>query len=288
MLPTNLMEHLELFFGKKITQIKSQSGGSINLAYQIEIGKQSYFLKTNDNVNAFQMFESEIFGLQLLGKANTLKTPNIIKIGKEGTTSFLILDYIEEGISTDFFWEKFGRQLAQLHRTTSDFFGLEKSNFIGTLPQSNKFHSSWIEFYIQERLIPQINLAEKNQLLPSFLKKQFDDLFKILNEFFPIENSSLIHGDLWSGNFLMGKNETPILIDPSVSYSHREMDLAMSMLFGGFDQRFYLSYNEEFPLQPNFEKRVQLYQLYPLLVHVNLFGKSYLGSVQKILNRYLK
>lgn len=270
----------------KIENIQSLSGGSINNAFQISTSQNKYFLKTNTQDFALQMFKVEAKGLQVLSKSNTIKIPKVIHFGKIENTAFLILEFLETRVASNFFWEKFGQQLAFLHQQSSTDFGLDHSNFIGSLPQSNNFHKTWVDFFIKERMLPQIELAEKNQLLPYPIKKQFESLFKKLNDIFPNEPPTLIHGDLWSGNFIKGKNETPVLIDPAVYFGHREMDLAMSYLFGGFEERFYYSYNETFPLQPNFENRVKVYQVYYLMVHVNLFGSGYLSSIQNILKRY--
>lgn len=276
----------EVFFGKKISQINSLSGGSINDAFQIKVKDSFFFIKTNTESFASQMFQTEAKGLQLLQESNTIKIPNIIHQGKAGQTAFLILEYIDPSSSSDLFWGIFGNQLAQLHQVTSTTFGLDHSNYIGSLFQQNNYKSNWVDFFIEERMLPQIQLAKNQQLLPHSFLRKFEHLFKKLNSIFPLENPSLIHGDLWNGNFLVGKNNQPILIDPSVSFGHREMDIAMTMLFGGFTKKFYECYDEVFPLQPKFQKRVKIYQLYYLMVHVNIFGKSYLKSVEDILDSY--
>ena len=175
-----------------------------------------------------------------------------------------------------------------MHQKTNDFFGLDHSNFIGHLPQQNNFHTSWSDFFIQERLQPQINLAQKRNLLPLSTVQDFKFLFQKIPEICPRELPGLIHGDLWNGNFMIGKNGEAVLIDPSVSFAHREMDLAMARLFGGFDQKFYKTYHSEFPLESGFEERMEIYQLYYLMVHVNLFGSSYLPSVNRILNKFVR
>ena len=286
MISLPLQSKLNSIFGK-IIDVKPLSGGSINNAYQITTAQNLFFLKTNTADFAFQMFQVEAKGLQILKETKTIKIPNIIDFGKIENTAFVILDFLKTDHISDIFWEKFGRQLAMLHQQSASKFGLDHSNFIGSLPQSNKLKDTWVDFFIEERILPQIVLAEKKGILPSFIRIQFDTLLKKLNEIFPEEEPALIHGDLWSGNFIKGKNQTPILIDPSTYYGHREMDLAMSYLFGGFDQRFYKSYQDTFPLQPNFVNRVKIYQLYYLMVHVNLFGVGYVSSVEDILRRFV-
>ena len=285
MLPQAFIIEITSLLGK-IIDIKPLSGGSINDAYQISTSKKHFFLKTNSNDLAFQMFQTEAKGLQILLETQTIKIPKVIHVGQVENNAFLILEFIESDFVSNSFWEKLGQQLAMLHKTTAPQFGLDHSNFNGKLPQSNKFKDTWVDFFIEERMLPQINLAKEKQSLPSSTVHQFDTLFKKLGRIFPEEPPSLVHGDLWSGNFIKGKNQTPALVDPAIYYGHREMDLAMSYLFGGFDDKFYDSYEEAFPLQPNFEKRVKVYQLYYLMVHVNLFGGGYLSSVQNILKAF--
>ena len=285
MLPQLLISELNSLLGK-ITEIKPLSGGSINNAFKISTSQNHFFLKTNSNTSALNMFQTEAKGLHILKETLTIKTPKVIHVGKIGNDAILILEFLHTNSVSNIFWERLGQQLAFLHQTTATQFGLDHSNFIGRLPQSNQLKDTWVEFFIEERMLPQINLSKKNQLLPSSLVIQFDKLFKNLGDIFPKESPSLIHGDFWSGNFIKGKNQTPVLIDPAVYFGHREMDLAMSYLFGEFDKRFYHSYHEAFPMQPNFEKRVKVYQLYYLMVHVNLFGRGYLSSIQQILKEY--
>ena len=193
------------------------------------------------------------------------------------------MEFIESGLKGNQFWKGFGEALAQLHRHSQDHFGLDHSNFIGALPQANPAHNDWISFYVEARLQPQVRMATDKSLLNRTDLQQFDALYTALPNLIPQEKPSLIHGDLWSGNFLCSQEGVPYLIDPAVCFASREMDLAMSQLFGGFSPIFYQTYQECFPLLPGFENRVELYKLYYLLVHVNLFGESYVGSVRQII-----
>ncbi|MCL4153172.1 UNVERIFIED_CONTAM: hypothetical protein GTU68_012877 [Idotea baltica] len=179
-----------------------------------------------------------------------------------------------------------GAQLAALHQCTSVYFGLDHDNFIGKLPQSNTQHNTWVNFYTHERLLPQLHLAISNGLLnpkeiptTSEIKSFLDGLFKNVK---PV----LLHGDLWSGNYLISTDGTPYIIDPAVYFGHHEVDIAMSQLFGGFHDAFYESYFLHMPEEENTSTRIDMYQLYYLLVHLNMFGRSYYGSVSSILKTY--
>ena len=244
-------------------------------------------MKINSSKNASALFESERKGLTLLSQTKTIRIPEIVHYSEVNNSAFLLLEYIEQGISTPLFWKELGYQLASLHRNTNDFFGLDSNNFIGTLPQQNNLSDNWIDFFINERIQPQIDLAIIQRKIDSQTIFKFYTLFKILPNIFPEEQPALIHGDLWNGNFLCDQNSKPVLFDPSVSYGHREMDLAMSQLFGGFDKLFYQSYDEAFQIHEGFDQRVEIYQLYYLMVHVNLFGGGYLNTVKNILSRFL-
>lgn len=262
------------------------NGGDINEAFLLKTRKGNFFLKANTVDYADHMFATEAKGLKLLADSNEIRTPKVISQRSIDNQAYLLLEYIPSGIKSKTFWCEFGNALAQLHLHSSTSFGLEHSNYIGRLAQSNQSHLDWPTFYIQERLLPQIKLADQNNLIDSKTRNDFDLLFKKLNEICPDESPALIHGDLWNGNFLVDESGSPVLIDPSVSYSHREMDIAMSRLFGGFGVEFYQTYNDTYALAPGLEDRLDIYQLYYLMVHVNLFGGSYLNSVQRILSKY--
>jgi fructosamine-3-kinase len=198
----------------------------------------------------------------------------------------LVMEWIEEGPKTTTFWQNFGRQLAELHHHSNEQFGLSYDNYMGALSQKNNYHASWIQFFIECRLRPQLQLASNSDMLPSIHIDVFEKLFLRLSEIFPEEPASLLHGDLWSGNFLCDKNENVVLIDPAVYYGHRSMDLAMTTLFGGFDDAFYRSYNYHFAFPKNYKEQWEFCNLYPLLIHLNLFGSSYLSPIKSILKRF--
>ncbi|MCE3278911.1 MAG: fructosamine kinase family protein [Bacteroidetes bacterium] len=281
-------ENLSEKFGKPIhiSKYESVSGGSINDAYRIETTNGSYFLKLNDPDKFPGMFEAEVKGLQLLADNSTLKIPEFIVLNKSTETSFLVLEYIEAGSKTSASFREFGRLFADMHSHTNKYFGLDQDNYIGSLKQTNSFHSSWSEFFIEERLRKQLKLAFDDRKVNSAMNVLFEKLFKKMDNLFPSEKPSLLHGDLWSGNFMISKENTPCIFDPAVYYGHREMDIAMTKLFGGFDDSFYRAYNEHFPLENGWKERIDLCNLYPLMVHVNLFGGSYVMEVEMILKRF--
>lgn len=287
MLPISLVGQIQSILGAEILRLKPVAGGDINQALMLETSAKRFFLKVNTAPQASRMFEAEASGLALLAASKTIRTPEVLGFSDSPDGAFLLLEYIEPGFRPGGFWEKFGAALAELHRHSANNFGLESDNFIGSLPQSNQRYETWPDFYVNERLKPQLDIANQKNRLQSTDFQIFERLFYRLPELCPTELPALVHGDLWSGNFLCDSNGQPVLIDPATSYSHREMDLAMSRLFGGFDRTFFRSYEQAWPLAPGFEQRLPVYQLYYLLVHVNLFGGGYVDSVRSILKQFI-
>lgn len=272
--------------GSSIVSYKPISGGDISQAFLIKTEKQDFFLKTNSNSNALDMFRAEQIGLNTIAQTQTIRTPTVIDCNKFGESAYLLTDYIRSKKPTEKDFEKLGCQLAKLHKVTSKEFGFETDNFIGNLYQFNKKYTDWATFYAKERLMPQFKLALQNNLLndkeiPSELK-----VIEAVNDFCSDIKPALLHGDLWSGNYLIAQNGEPFLIDPAVYYGHNTVDIAMTQLFGGFSNSFYKSYHSLIPKTRYYEDSIKLYQLYYLLVHLNLFGSSYYGSVKNILNAY--
>ena len=222
----------------------------------------------------------------MLAEHTELMIPQPISIGDVDNDAFLLMDYLEEGNRPQDFWEQFGRSLARLHRCTQESFGLDHDNYIGSLPQSNRKHASWSEFFVTERLEAQLKRARDNDKFGGDVLLRMERLFHRMDGLFPVEPPSLIHGDLWSGNFLCAANGAASIFDPAIYFGHREMDIGMTKLFGGFDPRFYSAYNKEWPLADDWETRVDVANLYPLLVHVNLFGGGYLSQVRSVLTRF--
>ena len=273
------------FYGPAISY-RPVGGGCINYAMEVRTAAGSFFLKYND-ARAFPgMFDAEKKGLILLGGAHELKVPGVIHTAISGNYSYILMEFITSAPEIPDFMEDFGRSLAKLHMHHDHLFGMDHDNFMGSLPQSNRFHPGWVTFFIEERLETQVRLAEGKGLLPADTRKQFERLYTLLPGILPAELPSLLHGDLWGGNYMISGEGKACLIDPAVYYGHREIDLAMSRLFGGFGEAFYRCYQESFPLEHGWEERVGVYNLYPLLVHLNLFGSSYLGQIKSVLRKF--
>lgn len=245
-----------------------------------------WFCKFNDARKYPDLFATETRGLALLAAQNLFRIPKVIAATQMDETQLLVLEYIEEGPRTPAFWRRFGEQLALLHRITQPAFGLEFDNYMGLLPQNNTSTPGWITFFRDRRLQPQLELAADRGLLPGGLLPRFERLFARLPEFFPPEPPALLHGDLWSGNFLCDTESRPVLIDPAVHFGHRHMDLAMTKLFGGFEPAFYQAYHANYPFPPGYREQWEIANLYPLLVHVNIFGPRWLRHILPIMERF--
>lgn len=269
------------------TIIKTEvvNGGCINKTTLLETTRGPFFLKEN-TVQHEELFRKEVLGLIILSEKSKIRVPEVIGSTTIQNRTFLLLEWIQKGPPSKTFWQDFGSQLAHQHKQSQELFGLAHDNHIGRLKQSNSTHSSWSDFFVLERLLPQIELAEANNLLDYDLRHQFESLFNRISQLVPDEAPSLLHGDLWSGNFMCDIKSRPCIFDPAVYYGHRETELAFTYLFGGFDPIFHQSYHQEFPLLPEFNQRVEVHNLYPLLVHVNLFGTSYLSGIRQTLNRF--
>lgn len=273
----------------RVKSVVPISGGDINRAYRIQTQSAAYFVKVNDMAHANRMFLAESNGLALLRRVQGVRVPHTFTLGHAEGDAFLLMEWLDTATNhkdTHVAQERLGRMVAKLHQQQSATYGLDHDNFIGTLSQSNALTADWTEFFINHRLQKQLDMAGP-YVGGTGLQKQFEQLFDRLDSLYPSAFPSLLHGDLWGGNYLITGQGEPVLIDPAVYYGHREVDIAMTKLFGGFSERFYSAYHEAYPLQPGWEDRVDLWNLYPLLVHVNLFGNSYLGSVQRHLRRYL-
>ncbi|RRQ50067.1 fructosamine kinase [Maribacter algicola] len=280
-----LIAYLNYLLCTKIERVSPISGGDISRAYLLESETEKFFCKINGGNKALVMFQAEKKGLQELLKTNTIAAPRSFQVEPYNEGAFFLMEYVESKTATSKEMALFGRQLALLHQTSNTrTFGWEEDNFIGSLYQSNKSHQDWTSFYVQERLLPQLKLAfEKGLLLKTDIPSE-GKMDTMCSNLFPNIKPSLLHGDLWSGNFLISKDGIPFLIDPAIYYGHYEVDIAMTHLFGGFGDSFYNSYREIIPPEPGEEERKDIYQLYYLLVHLNLFGASYTAPVKRILS----
>jgi len=266
------------------TGVHRLTGGDINEVYKVSSNANEIVVKINQADEFPAMFSKEANGLSLLGQA--VSVPKVIGVGKENNYQYLAMEFVSPGNKSRIFWQNFGRDLANLHQLSSDKFGLDESNFIGSLIQKNNWKNLWEEFLIEERLQPMVEMAVNGGQVTYAESKVFETFYARINEIYPIEKPSLVHGDLWGGNYLVGLNDTAVLIDPAVSYGHREMDIGMMHLFGGFDPLLFETYNDIFSLEKEWEKRLAFNQLYPLMVHVNLFGRTYWSQVSNILEKF--
>ncbi|MBA82560.1 MAG: fructosamine kinase [Leeuwenhoekiella sp.] len=282
MLNETFKEHLSEYLDSPITQTSALTGGDINDVYKLDTRNNSYVVKTND-ANAYpDMFKLEKLGLDELAKTKTFRTPCTLHTGNFENKNFLILEYIASAPKTSNFDQIFGEKLAKMHQTSSAF-GFIKDNYIGSLPQHNDEEPDAASFYISQRLEPQFRLAQER----GYTFDNLDSFYSRIENLIPDEAAALIHGDLWSGNFMVSEDGQPALIDPATCYAPREMDLALMRLFGGFSNTVFESYERIFPLAADWEKRIELWQLYYILVHVNLFGGHYYASAKAILRKYL-
>ncbi|RAJ88123.1 fructosamine-3-kinase [Chitinophaga dinghuensis] len=269
-----------------INEAKNVGGGEINETFRINTNEGYFFLKLNDATRYPEMFRQEFAGLEALRKARALAVPRPLATGTAGGKTFLLMEFIQKGNAIGDFWEDFAAGLARQHMQTQDTFGFPTPNYIGTIKQYNTPYSNWSVFYAFNRLMPLTKLGYDEGIIESSVVKQMERLCRHLPKLFPQEKPALLHGDLWSGNFLIGPDGKACIYDPAVYYGHREMDLGMARLFGGFDTRFYYAYQSIYPLAPGWQQRIGVCQLYPLLVHTLLFGGNYYSSVREILAAY--
>jgi protein-ribulosamine 3-kinase len=289
----HIKEHLKELISQQLKieissiDLNSVGGGSINDTYRLTINNSiKFFLKLNSSTRFPGLFEKEKNGLELIARQNCILTPSVILNKTISDHQLLLLEWIEPGTRNENFWNKFGEQLVQLHSISNEHFGFTEDNYMGSLPQANTFTNNWTEFFINHRLQPQIELAVNKGLLQKSHTASFESLFKKTGYIFNIEKPSLLHGDLWSGNFMCNHQSLPVLIDPAIYFGHRSIDLAMTTLFGGFDRVFYDSYNFYSPFPHNYREQWEICNLYPLLIHLNLFGEGYLADITGTLKKF--
>ena len=277
--------------GVSILDKRLVHGGDINEAWRLVLSDGSaVFLKTNSPEN-LDFFVTETAGLEEIAGTDTLSTPELFGLGtdRKEKCSFLLMEYVDSASRNKDYWEEFGRNLALMHRARKDAgtgdYGFDTDNYIGASPQENTRSLSWISFYRDRRLCPQIRRAE-DYFSADVLRKLdhlLDHLDSLLRE---PDHPSLLHGDLWGGNVLPGNDGRAWLIDPAVYYGDPEADLAMTQLFGSFPSSFYGAYHEISPIDPGYRSRRNLYDLYHMLNHLNLFGPAYQNHVLSIVERY--
>lgn len=269
----------------EIEKSRPVSGGCINQGYAVSGNGLIYFVKINQ-ANQEAMFAAEALGLKQIHATKTIRVPEPICWGIADKSSYLVLEWLEFGGGDSQSWEKMGRNLARLHQVSlSDRFGWHCNNTIGSTPQINTISNSWADFFAHQRIGYQLRLAkerggnfpDEDQVIPA--------ISEILSQHQP--HPSLVHGDLWSGNAAITVDGEPVILDPATYWGDREVDLAMTELFGGFPAAFYRGYNDVFPLDAGYQKRKTLYNLYHILNHFNLFGGGYASQANRMLQEIL-
>jgi len=288
---STLIERLSEITGQKVSAFRvgpTMGGGCINRAVTVESGGTRYFVKHN-HPSRSEMFAAEADGLKALGATRTVRVPTPICWGAGPDMAFIVLEYLDlsSGISSAQTQTLLGRQLAAMHRASQTHFGWHRPNTIGSTPQMNEYTENWTEFFRDRRLGFQLELAGKNG--NGALLARGEKLLSCLEHFFEgyAPRPSLLHGDLWGGNAGETRLGEPVLFDPAVYFGDREADLAMTELFGGFSETFYRNYNEVWPLDSGYATRKTLYNLYHVLNHLNLFGRSYLAQAERMIGELL-
>lgn len=272
--------------GLNVHRIERVHGGEINEAYCLITSNGKVFLKVNENPESPLMFEREAHGLDQLRKNCSLIVPKVIKHGSFGDQQFLLLEWLEKGSPQKNMWEKFGEGLALMHQQVQGCFGLDKDNYIGTRRQLNSSHDDWKTFYTEFRIMPLVKALFYCNVYSSGDVAKAESMCSKVEKIFPKEPPALLHGDLWAGNYLIHSSGHAAIYDPAVYCGHREMDIGMTKLFGGFDQRLYQAYHETYPLEKGWEDRLPITQLYPLLVHAVLFGGHYVSQAREIIKHF--
>lgn len=282
-LPKELQGALEASLEQTVQSWQSLSGGCIHQTMKLETQAGPLFCKWN-SLDQADNFVAEAHGLKQLGISEVLRTPRVLARIETRHYAALVLEYLEPGHESPEFWERLGLGLADLHQHSHTAYGLEIDNYIGSLPQRNGWVSDFHTFWAEYRLEPLLKQAWP-QLTPAD-RQRADRLLARLSQLIPDEAPALLHGDLWRGNLTVDTAGKPCLIDPAVYYGHREAELAFTRLFGGFAPAFYACYQDEFPLAEGWRERVELFNLYPLLAHLVMFGPSYARQVQAILKKF--
>jgi protein-ribulosamine 3-kinase len=282
-----MLEQLEGLVGESLRLDGAVHGGDINQAFgATTTSGRRFFIKANAH-SPRGMFTAEAEGLRALGAvAGGCAVPEVVAVSEE--PALLVLSWIERGRATQAYWEALGRGLAAQHRATRDTFGFEGDNFIGHTPQPNPSESDWIPFYRDHRIVFQQRVLREKGRCSSSLDRLLDTFCDRMDEWLQTdEPPALLHGDLWGGNAMADASGAAVIYDPAAYYGCREADVAMTELFGGFDSAFYAAYNEVYPLQPGYPERRDLYNLYHVLNHANLFGGGYASQAEGILRRFL-
>lgn len=285
-----ISNELEKIFDKPFSNLQATpcGGGCINRTYILkESGNPIFFLKEN-STSYEGMFEAEYSGLQAMQTVSGPRVPKPVTILTKNNHQYLIMELIHEGVRKSGFWPKFGRELALFHQEhRAAQFGYPMTNYIGATHQINTNENSWPEFFSQHRLMFQLDLAISKNRASKKLIDGVQRLCRKMGNYLPdTQNASLLHGDLWGGNFMTDEKGNAVLIDPAVYYGVPEADLAMTELFGGFHRDFYDAYQEIQSLDPEYPQQKKIYNLYHILNHLNLFGTSYASQAERIVRSF--
>jgi len=282
----SITEALSQSLGKEVTFLGQEkiTGGCINTCFKIRTNRGDFLMKFN-NRQSFDLLKKEVIGLKLLKQAKQIYIPEIYNYGLTDEYSYILMEFVNQKDANTDFWQIFGQQLSEMHKYTNEKFGLDHDNYIGSLKQFNQKNDNWVNFYETERLKRQV------EILPAILKTEIEEkiakLYPKLDDLVPKYPPALLHGDLWHGNFLVNLNNEPTLIDPATHFGNPEYEIAFTLLFGGFDKKFYQAYFENYNFENGFEERKEVYWLYFMLVHLNIFGVSYLSATLNCLNKYI-
>ncbi|WP_251574696.1 fructosamine kinase family protein [Limosilactobacillus agrestimuris] len=278
-LSTNWLAQLPL---NNIISCEPVSGGDINLAYQITTTNATYFIKVQPK-HPSSYFDHEILSLKEIGKVANVPTP--VAHGEIDGDAYLVLNWITNGYGDQY---ALGQEVAKMHQQRNEEFGFPDNHQTKVLVKNNHWNPSWRDFYINQRLKPEISAAIKTGRWNKWRQIHFDQMVAKFDNYYSTTEvrPSLLHGDLWAGNFMFNQEHQPYLIDPDCVYGDREFDLAMTTVFGGFDEQFYRGYNDTYPIKPGINERLPWYRFYYLCMHLILFGESYGPAVDQILNKY--
>ena len=284
MLPDAVVSIIELQLGSVIERSEAVSGGCIAYAARLHCSRDDFFAKwsSDEAARTFRAEAASLSALHTVKGSLVVPEPILVIDASNANPGILLMEWIESGSKDSDFWWLFGNGLAELHRHTIDRYGFGEDNFIGRIAQENTWEDTWGEFFRRHRLEPQVARARKQKCWKSSWNAPLDRLYARLDDILPGRvEASILHGDLWAGNYMVDTSGRPVLIDPASYYGHREADLAMTELFGGFDRRFYEAYREEWPLETGYEERREIYNLYHLINHLNHFGPSYSDSIDR-------
>ena len=285
---SKISRHISQVTGVPFENVRQRSvgGGCINTTYVLSDDRRQFFVKTNQAA-LLDMFEAEFAGLNEITQSNTIKAPHPVCFGEDGSQAYLVMEYLPTGGGDSQSALKLGQNLAAMHRVTQKDYGWFRDNTIGSTPQINQPSDDWVSFWRDRRLAFQLELAAKKGYRGRLQQKGELLLTKLESFFSQPPRASLLHGDLWSGNYAVTQSGEPVIFDPAVYYGDRETDLAMTELFGGFPASFYAAYNEVYSLDEGYAVRKTLYNLYHIINHLNLFGGGYGSQAERMIEHLL-